>query len=321
MKKFQVAGIDGPCVDLAVSVDAFPQPNGTMRVNNVSWQGGGKVATGMVAAARLGAKCAIMGAVGADNYGMFCVRDFEAHGIDVSGLEVQEEKTTSLSIVISDKQTDGRSIVYHLGTAQIPEFEDMDASILENCEYFFVSSLPDSVVEAAKKAKAAGAKIFIDADSYSEELAANVGMVDVFVGSEFVYEAMFGDDKNYEQNCEKVRQMGPEIVVFTFGANGCVGLSDEGFFTLPSFRVDVIDTVGAGDVFHGAFIAGLLQGWSVKEICRFASAVSAIKITRQGGRAGIPDKKTVMHFLETGEIDYTEIDKRVAFYGRSLQYV
>ena len=85
--------------------------------------------------------------------------------------------------------------------------------------------------------------------------------------------------------------------------------------------MDVVDTVGAGDVFHGAFVAGLLQGWSVKDICRFASAVSAIKITRQGGRAGIPDMKTVQHFLETGEIDYKEIDERVKFYGRSLQYV
>ena len=93
------------------------------------------------------------------------------------------------------------------------------------------------------------------------------------------------------------------------------------FFDAPAFRVDVVDTVGAGDVFHGAFVAGLLQGWSVKDICRFASAVSAIKITRQGGRAGIPDMKTVQHFLETGEIDYKEIDERVKFYGRSLQYV
>ena len=92
MKKFQVAGIDMPCIDLALSVDHFPKPNGGAKVNTASWQGGGKVATGMVAAARLGAHCAMMGAVGADNYGTFCVEDFKAHGIDVSGLQVQEGK-------------------------------------------------------------------------------------------------------------------------------------------------------------------------------------------------------------------------------------
>ena len=321
MKKFQVAGIDMPCIDLALSVDQFPKPNGGQRVNSASWQGGGKVATGMVAAARLGAKCAIMGAVGEDNYGKFCIEDFKSHGIDVSGMQVQQGKTTSLSIVISDKETRGRSIVYNAGTAQLPTLEEIDGDIVTGCEYFFVSNLSPLAVACAKKAKEAGAKIFIDADNYSEALMEKIGLIDIFVGSEFVYNALFPNDEDYEKNCRKVQEMGPQIVVFTLGGKGCVGLSNEGYFVMPTFDVPVIDTVGAGDVFHGAFLAGMLQGWSVKEICRFGNAVSSIKVTRQGGRAGIPDMKTVQHFLETGEIDYTEIDKRVAFYGRSIQYV
>ena len=62
LKEFEIAGYDMPCVDLAVNVDVFPKPNGGTGINAMSWQGGGKVATGMVAAARLGAKCAMMGA-------------------------------------------------------------------------------------------------------------------------------------------------------------------------------------------------------------------------------------------------------------------
>ena len=62
MKKFEIAGYDMPCVDLAVNVDVFPKPNGGTGINAMSWQGGGKVASGMVAAARLGAKCAMLGA-------------------------------------------------------------------------------------------------------------------------------------------------------------------------------------------------------------------------------------------------------------------
>ena len=134
MKKFQVAGIDMPCIDLALSVDQFPKPNGGQQVNSASWQGGGKVATGMVAAARLGAKCAIMGAVGEDNYGKFCIEDFKAHGIDVSGMQVQQGKTTSLSIVISDKETRGRSIVYNAGTAQLPTLEEVRTYCLQQVD-------------------------------------------------------------------------------------------------------------------------------------------------------------------------------------------
>ena len=65
--KFDVVGIDSPCMDLAVNVQHFPKANGGEQIKELSWQGGGKVASGMVAAARLGAKCAIMGNVGDDN--------------------------------------------------------------------------------------------------------------------------------------------------------------------------------------------------------------------------------------------------------------
>ena len=110
LKEFEIAGYDMPCVDLAVNVDVFPKPNGGTGINAMSWQGGGKVATGMVAAARLGAKCAMIGAVGSDDYGAFCLRDFERHGIDISGMKTRQGETTSLSIVLSDRETQGRSI-------------------------------------------------------------------------------------------------------------------------------------------------------------------------------------------------------------------
>ena len=88
----------------------------------------------------------------------------------------------------------------------------------------------------------------------------------------------------------------------------------------PAFPVkEKVDTVGAGDVFHGAYVVGLLRGLSPKEAARLATGVSCIKCTRIGGRAGIPDWDTVQKYLQTGEIDYTEIDQRVEFYGRKLQ--
>ena len=79
-----------------------------------------------------------------------------------------------------------------------------------------------------------------------------------------------------------------------------------------------MDTTGAGDVYHGAFIYGLLQGWDAQKTARFSNAVSAIKCTRMGGRAAIPTFETVTKFLETGVIDYEEIDKRVARYRKSI---
>ena len=117
-------------------------------------------------------------------------------------------------------------------------------------------------------------------------------------------------------------KQGPEIVVFTFGERGAVGMSRDGFFTVPAYQVDVVDTVGAGDDFHGAFLAGLLQAdWGLTYITQFASAVSAIKCTRIGADEAEHFMKTTLKFMETGEIDDTGIDRRVAHYERGIEHV
>lgn len=317
---FDIVGLDMPCMDLLVNVDNFPKPNGMALVNSLSWQGGNKVSTGMVAAARLGAMCAIMGAVGDDSYGRFCLWDFERHGIDTSGMLIRKDATTSLSIVIGDRETRGRSFVFHKGSAEPCSIDEIDHCKLEQARFFFVSTLDETAIHCCRTAKQAGAEVFVDADTYSETMMDNMHLIDWFIASEFVYEALF-DNSDYEANCRKILENGPKAVVFTLGGKGCVGISSEGFFRLEAYPVDVVDTTGAGDVFHGAFLAGLLQNWSIRKCADFSNAVAAIKCTRQGGRAGIPDMATALRFMETGEIDCTDIDKRVELYERGISNV
>lgn len=317
---FDIVGIDMPCMDLLVNVNTFPRPNQGTSVNSLSWQGGNKVSTGMVAAARLGARCAVMGAVGDDSYGRFCLWDFERHGIDTGSMLVRKDASTSLSIVLSDRETRGRSIVFHRGNAAPCSIDEIDLEKLQNTRFFFVANLDRTAIHCCTIAKQAGVEIFMDADSYSEGMMDHIHLVDYFIASEFVYKALFENDQ-YEENCKKILEMGPKVVVFTLGGEGCVGISQEGYFKLKTYPVEVVDTVGAGDVFHGAFLAGLLQNWSIQDCADFSNAVSSIKCTRPGGRSGIADMKTVQKFMKTGIIDYTDIDSRVALYERGMSNV
>ena len=82
--------------------------------------------------------------------------------------------------------------------------------------------------------------------------------------------------------------MGPRIVVQTEGANGSYTVTRDERFHVPAFKVPVIDTTGAGDVFHGAYIVGMTHGWALRQVAQFATAVSAIKCTGLGGRGPIP---------------------------------
>ena len=316
---FDIIGIESPCMDFALLVDQLPRPNLGADLYDYSWQGGGKISTGMIAAARLGAKCALMGIIGDDIFGDSCVADFARHGVITDYLHIQRG-TTSLSVVISDAQTSGRSIIHKKGTSSELTEDVVDFSLIPKAKYFFLSKFTPLNIKACEVARQNGVQVFMDADSYTEGMEQYISLVDIFVASEFVYDALFADD-NYEANCKRTMDMGPHIVIYTFGEKGCVGIDKDGYFHLPAFSVPVVDTLGAGDVFHGGFLAGLLQGWPTKEVARFASAVAALKCTSPGGRSGIPDMPTVQHFLDTGEILPQAATQRFAEYRRGLEHI
>lgn len=324
-KKFDIVGMSDCCVDCAVTVEKLPTHNQGSRSEVMTFQGGGNVATGLVAAARMGGKEKVgkigaIGYVGDDAYGHFCIKDFDAHGIDTRYLEAVKDKTTNVAIVLSDRETQGRSIMTNVGNIHEAGVHPVVPELLQNTKWLYTTSRVQSFLPHVEMAKEAGAKLFIDAANSAS--VPYIDKIDAFIASEFCYEEMFGHDGDFEKNCRKTFDMGPEIVIFTLGEKGLVGFDEEdGFFSMPAFKMDVRCTLGCGDVFHGAYLMLLNLGYGPKEAAKIASAVSGIKTTRTGGRAGIPDLATVLHFMETGEIDYTDIDERVKLYGRSLAYV
>lgn len=237
MHTYDIVGIDLPCVDFALNVPTMPKPNSSLHFQNFSIQGGNKVSTGIVAAARLGAKCAILGAVGDERFGQFCIDDFVRHGIEPM-LCVRQDETTALAFVLSDDETKGRSIVYHPGTCR---HRKSTKSLRVSGKYKVFLPCMDRRYDhlCNRKGKACGARSFCGRRQTDKCTAQNLNRYDIFVASEFVYRAMFSDD-NYEENCRRVLEMGPEIVVFTFGADGCCGMERNGaFFRQNAFHVDV----------------------------------------------------------------------------------
>jgi sulfofructose kinase len=310
-----IIGIENPVIDFNTLINRMPKPGEYASLQDYSWQGGGNVGSALVAAARLGAKCGIVGFVGDDLYGQFAIDDFKRHGIDVSHLIKDAGNTTRFCICLAEGETMERSFIVKPGTTRQPNDAELDKKYIGMTKYIHLGPMGETQVKAALLARELGVTVVDDAGYFNPDTDAHTDLIDIFVGSKHYYSGLFKDE-NYEKNCRSLQKRGPKIVLFTLGVKGCVGInSDDKYFTVPAFRnVSVVDTTGAGDVFHGAFIFGLLKGWDIERTSKFSSAVSAIKCTRLGGRAAIPDYKTVQNFLKTGKIDYTEIDKRVAFY-------
>jgi len=316
-----IIGIGTPCMDNLSILDVLPRPNRGAAILETSRQGGGVTATAVVASARLGAQVGYVGVGGTCMYGQAIVADFAYNGVDTSRLVIHKGACSDFAYILSDLETEGRSILYRKGTTRSLTEADLDREYITSAKLLHLENCAEASVAAASWMREAGKKVVYDASSYSDAVQAFLPHIDIFIASEFYYNDYVancgGDIEKHEKNCRDIADKGPEVVVFTLGDKGCVGYSNaEGYFEAPGYTVPVRDTVGAGDVFHGAFLVGLARGMSMVDCARFSNAVAAIKIGTIGGRAGIPSYETTMKFMKTGIIDRTEIDARVEYYVR-----
>ena len=317
-KKYDVIGMSLSCVDILNRIPAMPPVNTGAPILQYSTQGGGKVASGIVASARLGAKCAFITVLGDCPNGKFMLQDFKDHGIDTSHIIIDEGKESAISVVLSDDATHSRTIFHYPGTARKYTPADFSKELIASARILHISDCSDASFQAAKWAKESGVKVLIDADKYTPELDEMIHYIDYFIASEFYYESKFQGQGSYEENARKLKAEVPEVVLFTLGEKGVVGVDEtDSYFEVEGFSVEAVDTTGAGDVYHGAYAyAALQEDWTTPQRARFCNAVSAIKCTRMGGRAAIPTREVALRFIETGEIDYSEIDQRVERYRR-----
>lgn len=322
-KKIDLIGFGDPFLDLVIQIDRLPQSNTNCPMHEHCFQGGGNVATALVAASRLGLTTALIGSVGADLFGRMSLSDLEYNGVDVSKMFVQEEKKSNFSICVTEKNIKGKEFLVEHGDFEQIQPEDLDLDFIQSAKMLHTGLITNAVLKACECIHSAGGKVSIDAPYYKPFVYENYKHFDIFIGSEMYYDAMCEDlgyvATEYEKNMNTLREAGCEVVIFTFGGDGCRGVYGEQYFELPAMPIEVTDTTGAGDVFHGAFDYAYLQGWDVETCARFATGVSAIKCTRFGGRAGIPTLEVLTKFLEEGIIDYKEIDERVAHYKRGIE--
>ena len=306
-----------PFVDNLVHIDHLPtKKDEGARIIETSWQCGGKVSSALAAYGALGGASSFVGVVGADSFGQFYVDDCARYNIDSS--HIIRDGTNFFSLVLSDPVTKGRNVIARRGTMRTYQPGDIDEEFVIGHKMLHLEGANDAARELARVMHKAGRLVAVDADGYSEALEEFSPQIDLFLGSEFYYTKLYGEDRDVgliEKNMRAFKaERGNKVVGFTFGEMGSAVLWDGGFRFAPAYKVKVMDTVGAGDDWHGGFLYGYLRGWNVGECAQFANAVSAIKCTGIGGRAALPTLSMVKEFMETGKCDRTIIEQRTKMY-------
>ena len=296
-KEFDCVGLGLCPIDYLCVVPSYPKPNEKTEAVSFSQQGGGPVATAMVALSRLGGKAAFVGKVGADVEGEFVRAQFQWEGVDYSRVLVDKEVRTPQAFVWIDGKTGERSIVLNRTEWNPPAWEQIDHDVFTKTRYLHIDGrFPELEIPAAEMAKANGAKIVMDVGSVRDEMESFFRLVDYFVASETFFSSHF-PGRSLEEGLQEILRKGPSVAIVTLGERGVWGADRFGLHKIPAFSVSVADTTGAGDVFHGAFIFALLKKWDFKKQLIFASAVAALKCTQLGGRKGIPSYLETIQFL------------------------
>ena len=300
-KLFDVVGVGNNVIDYLFRISHFPEPNTKMDALGVTIQGGGLTATAMVACARLGLRTRYIGKFGDNEIGRMARQELLAEGLDLAGSVVAEGVPNRFCVILVEEGSGHRTIVRERDPRiSLTPAELTREAVCAGRVLHLDGHEGDAALQAARWAKQAGVLVSMDAEEPTQHREELFPLTDILIVSQRFARALTGKTAPADI-LHALAAFGPACVGLTLGEAGSALLHRGVLVEVPGFPVTVLDTTGAGDVFHGAFLYGFLQGWVVGDILRFANAVSALKCTRLGGRTGIPTLAEVRAFLSAGQ--------------------
>jgi len=302
-KRFDCVGIGICPYDFALEVEGYPGPNTKNTAKRYRHGGGGPVPGALAALATLGCTTAMIGTVGDDVFGKAIVEDLGEHGVNVQGIRLSGDVQTLHAHILVDNQDGGRTVILNQNKVPPIRGSQLSENILGITRLITLDSRPSpAIIDAVKSAKTAGAKVMLDAGSVQPHVTELLPLVDYPIVTGKFVKNYFGHS-NFEQACNAFLKEGAELAGVTMGAQGSYLATEDRTVYLPAFSIEAVDTTGAGDVYHGGVLYGILQSWSVKHIGQFASAVAALNSLTFGARDGLADLGTIREFFLSQGID------------------
>ena len=294
----RIVGI-GACVfDTLYRIPSYPAEDTKMRAAFSKNAGGGPVATGLVAA-KLGAEASYIGVLSADSGGEFLMRDFEKYGVDTSLIEVKEGYRSFASVLWLCEDSATRTCVFDKGDLPPLVLGDAQKKAIAEAALLMVDGNElEAAVEAASIARASKRPVLYDCGGLYAGVERLLALTDIMIPSEEFALGHTGASSAEEAAERLYDTYAPRVVVITQGKRGGILYDGERLRSYPIYPATVLDSNGSGDVFHGAFAAGVTRGFDFEKCCHFASAVSALKCMGVGARESVPDLDTVKRYMK-----------------------
>lgn len=299
-RSVDVLGIGEISFDHVAAVDGLPRFAGKLPALDYATRAGGQVASALHACARLGLRTTLVSSVGDDEPGDAALEPLRAAGVDVAGVRRVAGARTQTAWILVDRATGERAVIFYRDPRLALDPAALRRGTIERARALHLDATdPELALCAANVAREVEIPVVLDADGYRPELDPILCRVDFpIVSREFAETYSQGGPR---ETLARLCAEGARLAVVTLGAIGALARSGERQFESPGFRVDVRDTTGAGDAFHGAFVWALLEGLDAERSLRVANAAGALCCGAPGAQGGHPTRAELDAFLRAHE--------------------
>ena len=294
-----VVGVGANSVDFVNRLPAYPEPQGPfskMRIREQAICCGGQTATALATCAKLGLRTRYLGATGTDGNGKRIRDELSRREIDASDAIIRDVPN-QFAIILVDEQSGERIVLWDRDERLRLRPREIVREAVASARLVHVDDVDQpSAILAAGIGREAGVPVTSDIDRITDLTAELIAAVTIPIFAEHVPPGLTGLT-DLEAALRRLRETHDGLLIVTRGAKGALALDGHRLVRSPGFAVAAVDTTGAGDVFRGGLIFGLLRGWSTDDSLQFANAAAAISCTRLGAMEGVPSLEEVEQLI------------------------
>jgi ribokinase len=277
-------------MDLVTITSQVPKSGETLFGGQFQMNPGGKGANQAVAAARLGAHVQMVGCVGKDSFGKDILEHLQDEGVDVSNVEPVTDISTGTATIIVSNQDNSIIVVPGANNHVTASFVNSKRDVIADSDILILQlEIPlEAVQKAVEIAKENGVTVILNPAPMQQ------------LPSELIKDVDYLTPNEHEQMLLKKERSEEELegkLIVTKGSEGVSILEAGKEINIPAYKINVVDTTGAGDAFNGGLALALIKGFTLSEACKYGNAVAALSTTKLGAQTGMPTGEEVAEFI------------------------
>ncbi len=296
-----VAGVGVNAMDTVIRLPRFPAPDSKVESISADPMPGGQVASAMVACQCWGLRARYVGKIGDDSAGKRHIAEMKRERVNARWIIARGCRSQS-SFILVDQSSGNRTVLWNRDPAIALRPKDIRRSWIRGASALLVDGHDtEAAAQAARWAREDGIPVIGDFDNRYPGVEALLECVDYPITSRHFPERLTGESDLLKSLPIIHARFKCRFTAVTVGENGVIAWDGQHFLQCPAFRVGAVDTTGAGDIFHGAFVYGLVHGWPVKEILEYSCAAAGLNCEAPGARGGIARLKKIKDLLRHGD--------------------